>query len=96
MVFKFSLATDNDLTSGQSWQASLPRLADASRYWLIVKALVLNAVTVAKVYVLVLPLCFFLLGRGPGARGGPCRGSWPSWAWCWPATSSFMSLRPTT
>ncbi len=65
MAFKFSLATDNDLTSGQSWQASLPRLADASRYWLIVKALVLNVVAVAKVYVLVLPLCFFLLGRGP-------------------------------
>jgi hypothetical protein len=65
MVFKFSLATGNDLVSGQSWQASLPRLADASRYWLIVKALVLNLVALVKVYVLVLPLCFFLLGRAP-------------------------------
>ena len=65
ILFKLSLATNNDLVSGQSWQASLPRLADASRYWLIAKAFVVNAAALGKAYVLVLPLCFFLLGRGP-------------------------------
>jgi hypothetical protein len=65
ILFKLSLAGNNDLLSGQSWQASLPRLADPWRYWLIVKALVFNVVALAKAYVLVLPLCFFLLGRAP-------------------------------
>ena len=65
MAFKFSLATDNDLTSGQSWQASLPRLADASAYWLIVKALVLNVGYRGQGLCARLALCFFLLGRGP-------------------------------
>ncbi len=65
LLFKLSLATPNDLVSGQSWRASLPRLADASRYWLVAKALVLSAVALVKAYVLVLPLCFFLLGRAP-------------------------------
>ena len=65
ILFKLSLAPNSDLVSGQSWQASLPRLADASRYWLIVKALVLNALAVGKAYVFILPLCFFLLGRDP-------------------------------
>jgi 4-amino-4-deoxy-L-arabinose transferase-like glycosyltransferase len=65
ILFKLSLAANNDLVSGQSWQASLPRLADPWRYWLIVKALVFNVVALAKAYVLVLPLCFFLLGRAP-------------------------------
>ena len=65
ILFKLSLATNNDLVNGQSWQASLPRLADASRYGLIVTSLVLNLVALVKAYVLVLPLCFFLLGRAP-------------------------------
>ena len=63
--FKLSLATSNDLVSGQSWQASLTRLTDASRYWLIVKALVDNVLALGKAYVFVLPLCFLLLGRSP-------------------------------
>ena len=87
------MATDNDLVSGQSWQASLPRLADASRYWLIVKALVLNVVAVAKVYVLVLPLCFFLLGRGPRRPRLALPGSWPS---CWPMLAGYFFVYVTT
>ena len=63
--FKLSLATSNDLVSGQSWQASLTRLTDASRYWLIVKAMVDNMLAVGKAYVFILPLCFLLLGRSP-------------------------------
>jgi hypothetical protein len=66
MVFKFSVApTGNDLVGGQSIQATLPRLADAWRYWLVAKAMVHHAVASGDWQVVILPLCFFLLGRGP-------------------------------
>ncbi len=62
ILFKLSLATSNDLVSGQSPQASLSRLLDPSRYWLILQTLARTTVPVGKAYVLVLPLYFFLLG----------------------------------
>jgi hypothetical protein len=65
ILFKLSVASGNDLVGGQSAQASLPRLVDAWRYWLVTKALVHHAVALSDGYVVVFPLCFWLLGRGP-------------------------------
>ena len=65
IVFKFSVATANDLVGGQNAHAVLARLADAGRYWLVTKSMVHHAVAASDWYVVVLPLCFFLLGRDP-------------------------------
>ena len=66
VVFKFSVvAVGNDLVGGQNARDTLPRLADAWRYWLVAKAMVHHAVASGDWQVVVLPLCFLLLGRGP-------------------------------
>jgi 4-amino-4-deoxy-L-arabinose transferase-like glycosyltransferase len=70
VLFKTCLAGDNDLVSGQGWQRCAPRLLDTSRYWLVGKAFVTWGLHLGRAFVIVLPLCFMLLGRGkPPSRG---------------------------
>ena len=75
VLHKAFLAGDNDLLSGQNWDASLPRLLDPWRYWYVVQALVLYALRIARPFAIVLPLCVLFLGmtrsRPRGARGLP-------------------------
>jgi len=67
---KLSLAGSNYLVNDRSWAGVLQQLADASRYWQIVQALVLYAARIARPFAVVLPLAAWLLGRAsPAARG---------------------------
>jgi hypothetical protein len=73
ILFKLTLATHNELVGGQSWQTSLRRLLDASRYWFIAKSLAYFAFRVSKGFAVVLPLYFLLVGRTrtPASRALP-------------------------
>jgi hypothetical protein len=69
-LFKCSLAHGNDLVEGQSWAATWPRLVDPNRYWLIVTGLASAGWHVGKVFTVVLPLCWLLLGPARRRPGG--------------------------
>ena len=67
---KLSLAGSNYMVSDRSWAGVLRQLADASRYWQIVQALVLYAARIARPLAVVLPLAAWFLGRAPQAAPG--------------------------
>ena len=69
-LFKCGLAPSNDLIDGQGWAATWPRLMNPARYWLVAKGLASAGWHVGKVFTLVLPLCWLLLGPARRRPGG--------------------------
>jgi len=62
VLFKVSIAAENDIVAGQTWHTLLSRLTDASRIAFILKSLVETLWHVGKALVLILPLAWLLVG----------------------------------
>ncbi len=63
VIQKVALFTCNDIVKGQSWSASVARLTDPSRYWLIAQTYWQLAVSDLGLFVVALPLGFLFLGK---------------------------------
>ncbi len=71
VLFQISIAAENDLVAGQSWQTLLPRLTDPSRIALILKSFLGSLWHVGRALVVILPLAVLILG----GAGSPPRGA---------------------
>ena len=70
VLFKVSIAAENDIVAGQSGHALWPRLTDASRMTFILKSLLGALWHVGKALVLILPLAWLFVGGAPDRRRG--------------------------
>jgi hypothetical protein len=63
-LFKLKIPSTNELITGQSIDMVLERLTDFSRYLVIGKSfIVFFYEKMAKEWLIILPICFFLLGK---------------------------------
>jgi hypothetical protein len=59
---KIDLVGENDLVGHVERGVTLARLCDPSRYWLVAQSLVLSVLRTARPLVVIVPVCYFLLG----------------------------------
>ena len=74
VLFKSSIAAENDLVAGQSWHALLPRLTDAARIVFVTKSLLGSLWHVGKALLVILPLAWLLVGGAADRRRGVLSG----------------------
>ena len=75
VLFKISIAAENDLVAGQSWNTLLPRLADPSRIAFILKSFLGSLWHVGRALVVILPLALLILAARAGSPAGSAAGT---------------------
>ena len=70
VLFKASVAAENDIVAGQSWHTLLPRLTDISRIAFILKSFLGSLWHVGKALVVLLPLAWLLVAARPDRHRG--------------------------
>ena len=68
LYFKIFIATPNDLVSGQGLTATLSRLTDPARYFLILKEYVVQGMGATRCGLPLLAIYLFLLGKNTGVK----------------------------